>query len=431
MDAHTRCNPWRVRGVERYPVIGPGGVIRGWQVTGGDFTAVYGPDGSLEKLVFWVEPGRGLDATRYYDAEAQCLVVGGAAYPVWRMLEDIPWRPAYVSETVQGYVEWVGGRLREEGVRMGARVLVNFSGGKDSMATLYIVAELSDTYGFEPHAAYVHVWPLEPERNARFAERAARSLGAEYHGLEADRAYMESRLRRTGLPYRGARWCTYQKLKPLKMLRKELFPDYVAQGERLLESWKRFRRLHQLSRRPRLTTGGMMRPIYVTSLLDVARMTRHTGHIHPDYLAGHPRVACLACPYRSLHEFPPGWVDELPDPGVVEEALKATYRLRGFGEKGISYEDYLSQNLWRYHVEEAYRLYRLRRLLEAEGVEEVDASTVNLGYRSLWTGEEPVARVVDPEEFLAECVERLTPILERVRRALEEGAACLAKTSMA
>jgi len=111
--------------------------------------------------------------------------------------------------------------------------------------------------------------------------------------------------------------------------------------------------------------------------------------------------------------------------------LKATYRLRGFGEKGISYEDYLSQNLWRYHVEEAYRLYRLRRLLEAEGVEEVDASTVNLGYRSLWTGEEPVARVVDPEEFLAECVERLTPILERVRRALEEGAACLAKTSMA
>lgn len=410
--------------VERYPVVSGGG-IRGWQVTGGDFTAVYGVDGSLVRLVFWVAPGRGLDATGFYDAGAQCLRIGGFEYPVWRMLEDIPWRPAYVSESPRGYVEWLSGRLREERARRG-RVLVNFSGGKDSMATLYVVSELSDEYGFEPHAAYVHVWPLEPEENTAFAERAARGLGAEFHGLEADREYMASRLRRTGLPYRGARWCTYQKLRPLKMLRRELFPDYVAQGERLLESWKRFRRLHQLSRRPRITTGGMMRPIYVTSLLDVVRMTRETGYIHPDYLQGHPRVACLACPYRSLHEFPRDWVDRLPEPGLLEEALKTTYRVRGFAEKGISYEEFLEQNLWRYHVEEASRLHRLRRLLEERGVEEVDAGSVNTGYRSLWVEQLPAARILSPEEFLEECTRLLKPLLERVRLALETGAACLA-----
>ncbi|HIP66010.1 MAG TPA: hypothetical protein EYH08_05775 [Pyrodictium sp.] len=386
------------KAMERYPVISSKGEIVAWIVSGGDFTALYNREGKLEKLVLWMDSEHGVNVIEYYDEKTRTLRVGDVVVTVWRHIDDVPWPPVYTIGSVDEYVEWLAEKLLNEGIKPG-KVVVNYSGGKDSLAALYVLAEAGRKIGLEVYAAYVYVWPLEPKYSARFAECSARKLGVEILCLETDRDFMASRLKNAGLPYRGVRWCTYQKLKPLKKKRKEFKPDYVAQGERLLEAWKRFKRLYHMSRTPRILTGSMIRPVYPLTLLDIAKIVRRTGLIHPDYLLGYPRVACLMCPYRALHEFPPNWLKHLPDPGLVEEVLKITYRLRGYADKGIPYQDYLEQHLWRYNVEEAATLYRAKKMLP-KNLEEVKVDVVEDMYRSLWLNPLPRAPVIGVEKSI-------------------------------
>lgn len=398
--------------MERYPVISSRGEIVAWIVSGGEFTALYNREGRLEKLVLWMDSEYGVNVIEYYDEKTRTLRVGDVVVTVWRHIEDVPWPPVYTIGSVDEYVEWLAEKLWDEGIKPG-RAVVNYSGGKDSLAALYVLAKAGKKIGLEVYAAYVYVWPLEPKYSAKFAKCSAEKLGIEMLSLETDQEYMTSRLKNTGFPYRGARWCTYQKLKPLKKKRKELKPDYVAQGERLLEAWKRFKRLYQMSRTPKMLTGSMIRPIYPLTLLDVVKIVRHTGLIHPDYLLGCPRVACLMCPYRALHEFPPNWLKHLPDPGFVEEILKTTYRLRRFADKGIPYQDYVEQHLWRYHVEEAARLYRAKKLLP-KNLEEVSADAIDDMYRSLWLNPLPQAPVIGVDKSIKILGDYAKPYLDEL-----------------
>ncbi len=384
--------------MERYPVLSANGEILGFTVSGGDFTALYDSRGVRRAVYMWTSTRTGVrvdDLVRDGFLVLEGRSGGRLVIDVERYLEDIPWPLAYFSRGgVEGYAEWldreIGGRVE------GRSVLVNFSGGKDSTAVLALLSRLAEKRGADVTAVYSHVPFIEPKRNIVFAERAAKRLGADIVLVEAERRVFEKRLREDGLPYRGWRWCTYMKLKPVKQTRKELKPDYTADGDRMAEAFKRYKRLVSMSpKKPRVLSGTRIKPIYILTLVDVVRIVRQVDLVHPDYYLGFPRVACHYCPYIVPHELELVRVDELEDPGLLEEALRATHR-RDYSE--IPWEDFYSRALWRHHPRPARIILEAAKRLEREERETIDAATVNERFKTLWVNPLPVLPEAEPEE---------------------------------
>ena len=380
--------------MERYHVVSEKGEILGFVATSNDFTALFDRKGRIAKLYLWLSSSTAIGVDGLVRGRA--LRVDGAEIDVVRALEDIPWPVIYSSKSLEEYVEWV--QVQVWDAIRGKSVMVNFSGGKDSMSVLAVLTELRRRVDFELYAVYTHVPFLELRRSIGFVERVSRKLGVDIEILEGDRRLMEKRLVEDGLPFRGWRWCTYMKLKPIKLLRKRLRPDIVADGDRLAETFKRFRRLYGMSpKRPRILSGSRIKPVYVWTVLDVVRTVRETGCVHPDYIEGQPRVACMLCPYKSLHEIPPDFIDRVEDPGVIESALKTSYSRR-YEDLGIPWEDFLEQHLWRMHPEAARTYWSVRRALKRMVLEQVEADYVNTLFTTMWRSPMPRAPVVGPEE---------------------------------
>lgn len=400
--------------MERYPALSLEGSVRGFQVSSVEFTVLYGPEGARRGSYMWITSEYGVRVDEFL--ENGVLRVNDVRIEYARLVEDIPWPLLYVAPRLGGYIDWVASMHGRE--LAGKTIMVNFSGGKDSTGVLAVAAGLRERVpGLNVYAVYSHVSFLEPVRNIGFAERAARSLGVDIEVVEADRDLMRKRLLEEGLPYRGRRWCTYMKLRPIKRLKKQRRPHVIADGDRMTEAFKRFLRLYQMSpRQPRLYSGGRLRPIYIWTLLDVVFNVRALGLVHPDYYDGLPRVACMMCPYKALHEFSEKQLDLLEDPGLIEEAIRASYR-RWYPADKIPWEDFRSQHLWRHHPVVALKMYRAKTLLASRNLEEIRAEDVEAGYRSLWLNPLPKAPVLNPEE----AVVKLSPsILDAYRAAVRE-----------
>ena len=402
--------------MERYPSLSVEGAVEGFQVSSVEFTVIYGPEGRREGSYMWLDTEHAVHIDPFI--EGGVLRVGDAVIEYARLVEDIPWPLVYVAPVLDEYVEWVASLYGEE--LRDKTIMVNFSGGKDSTAVLAVAAGLrSHVPGLSVYAVYSHVSFLEPVRNIDFAVKAGEKLGVDVEVVEADRDLMRRRLLEEGLPYRGRRWCTYMKLRPIKRLKKQRRPHIVADGDRMTEAFKRFMRLYQMSpRKPRLYSGGRLRPIYIWTLLDIVLNVRALGLVHPDYLDGLPRVACMMCPYKALHEFSEKQIDLLEDPGLIEEAIKVSYR-RWYSDTGIPWEEFRRQHLWRHHPVVAQKMYRAKKALEKMRLEEIRAEPVEAAYRSLWLNPLPRGRRVDP----ASAVEELAPmILDAYHRAVKEAA---------
>ena len=400
--------------MERYPGLDASGRVTGYAVSSVEFSVLYTPDGGLRGSYMWITPDYAVRVDEFISQGV--LRVGDVSIEYARLVEDIPWPLVYVARDLGSYIDWVAGRHGEE--LRGKTIMVNYSGGKDSTAVLAVVAGLRERVeGLEAYAVYSHVSFLEPVRNIDFAVEAAKRLGVDIEVVEADRELMRKRLLEEGLPYRGRRWCTYMKLRPIKRLKKQLKPDSIADGDRMTEAFKRFMRLYQMSpRTPRLYSGGRLRPIYIWTLLDIVLNVRRLGLVHPDYLEGLPRVACMMCPYKALHEFNERQLDLLEDPGLIEDAIKASYR-RWYDPAKIPWEEFREQHLWRHHPVVAEKMLRAKRLLQRMNLEEIDRSMVEAVYRSLWLNPLPRAPSIEPEE----AVEKLSSIvLEAYRRAVGE-----------
>lgn len=372
-----------------------GGMVKGYVVSSADFTVLYSGDGESLGSYMWVSPDRALRIDEFI--RGGVLRVDDIQVEYARLVEDIPWPLVYVVGELHDYVEWVARRHGDE--LRGKTVMVNFSGGKDSASVLRVVVELSHLLGdMSVYAVYSHVSFLEAERNIDFAARAAKRLGAEIEIVEADRRLMRKRLLEEGLPFRGRRWCTYMKLRPIKRLKKRRRPHVIADGDRMTEAFKRFYRLYHMSpRTPRLYSGGRLRPIYVWTLLDVVKTVRESGVVHPDYLEGLPRVACTFCPYKSLHELGDHVFSIVEDPGLIEDAMKTSYR-RLYEPEGIPWDDYREQHLWRFHPVLAKKLYLVKKRIENRGLEEINRSVIESMYKSLWSEELPSAPRVAPDD---------------------------------
>ena len=387
---------------ELYPVVDAEGRLVRLQGGSAEATVYYRYDPErgeyrVERIIFWLDVDRGVDVTRLVDKRG-FLRVGEVSLPVRLWLLAAPYVHAYTFHTLDEHVERIVRAVGRE-VR-GRRVVLGYSGGKDSTAALLVLMRLAERLGIRLDVMYIHMPFIESPRNVRFVEWVSRRLGVDIEVVEAPRRGMKSYLLWRGLPRRGDRWCTFFKVKPMREYRKRYRSALEVVADRIMEAPKRLEKLAAPAARHEYLSGRKLRPTYLMTILDVVRVVREAGLVHPAYLDGLPRVACTLCPFKALHEF--RIFEELEDPGFIEAVLRKEHR-KWYSE--IPWEDFVKHHLWRYPRREALQVYRakevLGEMLERGELEEVDAREVEEGYRSLWVNPLPEAPVLNPPDVAA------------------------------
>ncbi len=379
---------------ELYPIISRNGKLVGVVGSGGDVTVVEEAESSARTWLYWVTRREALDVTGFIDRRK--LWIDGTMVPAASWVEAAPYVHAYVAWDLEEYVDWLAKRCR--GLE-GRRVLLNYSGGKDSTAALVVLLKLMERISFRLRVVYVHVPFLEPERNVSFVEHASRRLGVDVEIAEPPRREFKSMLQWKGLPRRDNRWCTYFKVKPVREIRKKDRRLVEVVGDRLFEAPKRMERLARRAAQGIVLSERRFTPTAMLTLLDVVKVVRSAGLIHPDYLQGLPRVSCTLCPYKALHEFTDQQLDELEDPGLIERVLSKEHRK--WYEK-IPFNEFVEKQLWRYPVWLAVRAYNAAKSIEYS-IQDPDPLRLSSDeaaslYRSVWVNPLPRAPRLTPEQ---------------------------------
>ena len=195
---------------------------------------------------------------------------------------------------VETIISSVASWLREAAGKP-SRVIVPWSGGKDSTAALVVAVR---AFGPERVTAIRVDTGGEFPDMSRYIDRAASLLGVEV--IEARALLREAILSGRGLPRRGERWCTGLKLEALasavrKLARSEPRPVVVV-GDRDAESRAR-------SRRPPARSDpyhGLptLAPLKLLGGAHVLLISHATGlGAARIYEEGFYRVGCYICPY--------------------------------------------------------------------------------------------------------------------------------------
>ncbi len=376
--------------MERYPHI-EDAKIKSWILSSSEFSVVN------NKVYFWVNNREAYDVTTLI--KWPFLLFEKESLNLITHIEDIKWPYISLAWDLESYVKFLS-----KTVKCNKPVLLNFSGGKDSIASLVTLLKL----GCEVRPVYSYVNYLDSTKTQKFLDLVEKKLGIEIIRVEAGGEAMKSMLEK-GMPFRGNRWCTYMKVKPIRQIQKKC--DCLrASGERLTEALKRFKISYKKKRIP-IQDGIKIRPIYPLTLIDVVKITRELNLIHPDYLKGLPRVACVFCPYKTLFEFEESDFNEVEDPGVIESAIKASYRR--FNYK-MSFEEFKNTHSWRFPPQVANFFHRLRKSAE---------NTLNLDmrrmYRSVWIEKLPKPHIVDVERGFEILSKVLSSQFEMTKRIFE------------
>ncbi|HIP85047.1 MAG TPA: hypothetical protein EYH17_00200, partial [Pyrodictium sp.] len=190
--------------MEPYPIVRDGKVV-GCVVSGSDLTIVEDLRGD-RRTILWFSSERG--------AVVDSLLVGGRLYApnglyvdVGQWVEVMPFQPYHSFSSIDDYLQWFVSVAGE--VLHGKKVVVGFSGGKDSLVASYVLSLASKKLDFKLILVYSHVPFLESEKNKDFVEKAANSLGVDLVEVGPPRPIFREYMFREGLPYRGTRWCTY------------------------------------------------------------------------------------------------------------------------------------------------------------------------------------------------------------------------------
>lgn len=374
---------------ELYPLLSENGELVGVIGSGGDATKVCMLSREGCRYYLWMTEAEAWDVTSLLGQRGTLEMRGpsGRGFaPVASWTLAPPYVHAYSIGSLEEYARYLS-RLVGREIR-GRRVLLGFSGGKDSVAALLTLLALREYIDFRLHVVYIHIPFLESPRNIDFVEKVSSKLGVKIDIEEAPRREMKTLLKWKGMPRRGYRFCTLYKAKPMRKLRKEDPRLIEVIGDRLTESPKRFSRLSKAAAARAVLVGRKFRPTYLFTLLDVVRVVRKHGLVHPDYLRGIPRVACNLCPYRSLYEF---HVDDAPleDSALVEKVLEKMWRK---WYSWVSLDVFLEQRLWRFSALVAKPLLYLKQLLAEQWPRgAVSARGVAEAYRRVWTGPLPRA----------------------------------------
>ncbi|NPA22821.1 MAG: phosphoadenosine phosphosulfate reductase family protein [Crenarchaeota archaeon] len=243
----------------------------------------------------------------------------------------------------------------------GSRILLSYSGGKDSTATLITLLKLSEVISFKLHTCYTYIPYLDNTKNLKFIDEVSRKLSINIDIASPPRRIVLRYLRKYGLPYRRCRWCTYLKVRPLRELSKKIEASLYAVGDRATECEKRWRRLHDYIFRLKFISKREFRPIYTLSLIDVLNICKRYSLVNPQYMRGLQRVSCVLCPYKSLPELNIEGIDETEDPGLIESILRRSFYRWYINH--VDYSSYLRYSLWRFVPKVARLFYKFRNHL--------------------------------------------------------------------
>jgi len=191
-------------------------------------------------------------------------------------------------------------------------------------------------------------------------------------------------------------------------------------GDRLTECEKRWKRLLEAAVKQEFLKGKEFRPTYVLTLLDIVKICREYGLIHPLYLRGLSRVSCVFCPYKTLYELKLETIDEVEDPGFMETILRRSW-LKWYYD-AVSFEDFVELHLWRYVPNVAKMFVEFRKLVKKKiGTENrIPKEEIAKKYRSIWTETLPKLQTVNIEDLIRN-VKRInlkTDIFEKEKRTL-------------
>jgi len=392
---------------EYVPVIEKDGTVRSFINCGADFISVTDKDGA--KIYFCLFPETCYDITKFVSKGV--ISLSDIEILLYKMLDTVPTLFGYTAYDLDHYVGYLARRVADQ--LNNRKVLLSYSGGKDSTVSLIVLLKLMEHISFDLHVSYVYVPYLESERNLRFIDHVAKKLNIDIEYLEADRNVMKKALLDFGLPYRGFRWCTYQKIKPIRRKKKELQIDYEVVSDRISETFKRFKTLIQYAMQERFTMGKQFRPTYIFTILDVVKIVRENDLLHPEYIDGSLRVSCALCPYRAAPEINMRY-EEVEDSGFIETVLKEEFN-KWYRDMS-SFEEFLNLALWRYHPEQAKKILSLRRITirESRNLGKEDYTKFQNMFKSIWIHElpqKPIFEISDAIKIWKNVAEDPKPII--------------------
>ena len=289
------------------------------------------------------------------------------------------------------------GKLRNK------KVLLAYSGGKDSTATLLVAYKLAEELDFKLKVIYVYMPFLESPKNIKFVESVSKrlNLDVEIDIVNPPKWIIKKYLFEYGLPYRRFRWCTYLKTRPMREYRKQYNIDFIVIGDHLWETVKRLKRLASLVFKRNLVKRREVYLIAQLTILDISTIVKEANIIHSDYLAGATRVSCVFYPYKACFEFKLD-LGDVEDPGLIDSVLR--FEWRKWYKRYVDYKSFLEFNLWRY-VPRVARMFckaknYLMRIVDREGLERLTVDDVAKKHRALWAADNiPCSEVLSLEEL--------------------------------
>ncbi len=214
----------------------------------------------------------------------------------WREVYEA--NEAYVENQVEKTkraVEWLEEKLGRKG-------WASFSGGKDSLLSLCLLAEA----GSNAEVVYATAPYMDPGYVRDYVEKRAFSLGFKLHVVETPYGKLKELFDTNGLPCRGNRWCTMLlKLVPMFLLARELYGlDKIVSysGSRKYETPKR-------SLKPAtyvdVEAGVLTHAVpykFPKLLVYLTLWYRYKQPLVPDYFYGIERQSCTMCPHKTCYE---------------------------------------------------------------------------------------------------------------------------------
>ncbi len=225
-------------------------------------------------------------------------------------------------------------------------VVVSYSGGKDSLATLLLVLDA----GVKPKLIFVDTG-LEFEETKRNVAQIADEFSLDLIVESAGEAFWKN-LAYFGPPAKDFRWCCKTcKLGPATQLIQKNFPEGVLSfiGQRAYESQQRAEK-GKVWRNPWTPNQLAASPIQKWSALHVWIYLFSKGaHVNPLYGQGLERIGCFMCPATDMAELRK--VREIsPEYNRYQRYLEEHAKMTGKGDAWLEYD------LWRWkHVPKSVR----------------------------------------------------------------------------
>ncbi len=219
---------------------------------------------------------------------------------------------------------------------------VSFSGGKDSLATLFLLLDA----GYRPPIFFINTG-LEFNETVEHVHEVAERLGLKLIEESAGDVFWKA-IDFFGPPARDFRWCCKTcKLGPTTRLIKEHFPGGVLSfiGQRRYESEQRSKK-GSIWKNPWVAEQVGASPIQNWTALHVwlylfAKYKEYGIKWNVMYERGFSRIGCWLCPASDMAEFE---FKKHDDRGKLMEKLEAYAEKHGLGR------EWIEQGLWRWVV---------------------------------------------------------------------------------